>query len=404
MPNGKVRIRSRKADYADTVNSLPSTTASLSHAAALLDRRFDPTTAEDWDQVGLVSGDLEQSVRRVLFAVDPLPAVIAEAAAGGFDLLVTHHPLLLRGIHSAASNSSKGRMLRDLIKADVALICAHTNADAAINGVNDALAAAVGIAEPKPIRPIPDQNLSKLIVHTPPDAVADVKQALFEAGAGAVGNYDSCVYSAGEREQFRPLHGAAPQVGEVGVVHIVAGERLELILQSSRVPGAIAAVQAAHPYEVPAMDVVRLVDPPGSRGLGRWGGLPAPCSLAELADKLAGALPPTHHGVRVAGDLDGEVNASAVCGGAGDSLLDAVARLPVDAYVTSDLRHHPATDHLAAGGCALLDIAHSAGESLWLSWAADQLVADAAEAGFEISAEVSTINTDPWSAHVTSAL
>lgn len=379
-----------------------SSSLTLSQVNGLLDGRFDPRTAEDWDQVGLVSGDVDQPIRNVLFAVDPLPAVIADAASRGFDLLITHHPLLLRGIHSAASDSAKGRMLRELIKSDLALICAHTNADSATAGVNDALAAAVGIKKSKPIRPIPDQRLSKLVVHAPEKSVESIRGALFEAGAGRLGNYDSCAYSIAESGQFRPLPGANPHVGEIGVVQQEPGKRLEIVVQSGKVNQAIAMVRQQHPYESPAIDVVDLVDPPGVRGLGRWGSIESPTTVLEVAEQLAEVLPATNHGVRVAGELDVEVIAAAVCGGAGDSLLVAVEQLPVQAYVTSDLRHHPATDHLAANGCALLDIAHFAGEWLWLQWAADQLVADAAEAGYEISAEVSTINTDPWSAHVMS--
>jgi dinuclear metal center YbgI/SA1388 family protein len=379
-----------------------SGTASLSRIASLLDHRFDPSTAEDWDQVGLVSGDVEQPIRKVLFAVDPLPAVVEDGAARGFDLLVTHHPLLLRGVHSAANNTAKGRMLRELIKSDLALVCAHTNADSAVAGVNDALASAAGIVRGRPIQPIPDREMSKLVVHTPAESVDLVRAALFEAGAGRMGSYDSCAYSVTESGQFRPLVGANPHVGDIGLLQQDAGYRLETVIETGKVEQALAAVRLSHPYESPAIDVIDLVDPPGIRGLGRWGNLDSPTTVLGLAERLATALPATHHGIRVSGLLETEVTAAAVCGGAGDSLLGDVRRKPVQAYVTSDLRHHPATDHLAASGCALLDIAHFAGEWLWLQWAADQLVADAAESGYEVSTEVSTINTDPWSAHVVS--
>lgn len=377
-------------------------TGTLADVEALLNRRFDPATAEDWDRVGLVSGDLEQPIRSVLFAVDPFEDVVAEAAERDFDLLVTHHPLLLRGIHEASSATAKGRLLRQLIKSDVALICAHTNADSAVAGVNDALAAVVGLGATRPIRAIPDHEMSKIVVHTPADSVDELVAAMSVAGAGQLGNYDSCAYVSNGQGQFRPLSGATPHIGEIGLLERVDEHRIEMVVESRNANAALEAVKRHHPYETPAVDVVKLTDPPGARGMGRWGDLAVPTTLRGLAERLARELPHTNHGVRIAGDPDAPIQTAAVCGGSGDSLLGSVRDLPVDAYVTSDLRHHPATDHLAENGCALLDIAHSAGEWLWLQGAADQLTADAADAGFEIMTEVSTINTDPWSAHIAS--
>lgn len=377
-------------------------TGTLADVEALLSRRFDPATAEGWDRVGIVSGDLGRPVRRVLFAVDPFSRVVADAAERGFDLLVTHHPLLLHGIHSASSATAKGRTLRQLIKSDVALICAHTNADSAVAGVNDALASAVGLGDARPIRPIPDHEMSKIVVHAPAESVDVLVAAMAAVGAGRLGDYDSCAYVSEGQGRFRPLPGATPHIGEIGILEKVAEQRIEMVVESRNANAALHAVEQHHPYETPALDIVKLADPPGVRGLGRWGDLDAPTTLRGLAERLSRNLPHTNHGVRVAGDLDSPVQAAAVCGGSGDSLLETVRNMPVDAYVTSDLRHHPATDHLAENGCALLDIAHFAGEWLWLQGAANQLTADAASTGLEIMTEVSTINTDPWSAHLAS--
>ena len=188
-------------------------TGTLADVEALLNRRFDPATAEDWDRVGLVSGDLEQPIRRVLFAVDPFEDVVSAAAERGFDLVVTHHPLLLRGIHSASSATAKGRLLRQLIKSDVALICAHTNADSAVNGVNDALASAVGLEDADPIRAIPDLEISKIVVHTPAESVDELVAAMTAVGAGRLGKYDSCAYVSAGQGRFRPLPGSTPHIG-----------------------------------------------------------------------------------------------------------------------------------------------------------------------------------------------
>ena len=221
-------------------------------------------------------------------------------------------------------------------------------------------------------------------------------------GAGRLGKYDSCAYVSAGQGRFRPLPGATPHIGEIGLLEKVPEQRIEMVVESRNANAALDAVRQHHPYETPAVDIVKMSDPPGARGMGRWGDLEVPTTLRGLAERLSQNLPHTNHGVRIAGDLDSPMQAVAVCGGSGDSLLELVRGLPVDAYVTSDLRHHPATDHLAENGCALLDIAHFAGEWLWLQGAADQLTADAASTGLEIMTEVSTINTDPWSAHIAS--
>jgi dinuclear metal center YbgI/SA1388 family protein len=259
-----------------------------------LDRRYPPAWAESWDRVGLVLGEPEASVRRVLCVVDCVPETVAEALAGGADLIVAHHPLLLRGVSSVAPTTYKGRIVHDLIRAGVALYVAHTNADVANPGVSDALAARLGLVGSRPLRP----------------ASAD-----------------------------------GPAAG-------------------------------------------------GGRGIGRVGRLPAPMTLAELCAYAAERLPRTAWGVRAAGDPGRRVATVAVSGGAGDSYLADAAAAGADAFLTADLRHHPASEHLAAGGPALLDAAHWATERPWLDELAGHL-----RDGLAVETMVSDLDTDPWTVH-----
>lgn len=260
----------------------------------LLERRYPPRLAADWDAVGLTCGDPDALVRRVLFAVDPVAVVADEARALQADLVVTHHPLFLRGVHSVAAVGHKGRVVHTLITSGIALFSAHTNADHASPGVSDALAHALGLVGLRPLDPLP------------------------------------------------------------------ADETI---------------------------------------GTGRVGELEEPMTLDAFAALVARSLPGTAHGVRVAGDLRRDVRTVAVCGGAGDSQLGAAAAA-ADVYVTSDLRHHRAQDHLVDGGCALVDVAHWAGEWPWLPVAAQALAADAAQLGTTVEVRVSTIPTDPWTSHL----
>jgi dinuclear metal center YbgI/SA1388 family protein len=257
--------------------------------------RYDPEGAQPWDAVGLVCGDPEAPVRRVHLAVDPVEQVVDEALAAEADLLMTHHPLLLRPVSSVAATTPAGRVLHRLVRGGCALLAAHTNADAARDGVSDALAQLLGVDDTEPV-------------------------------------------------------------------------------------------------EASAAD-------PGT-GLGRIGRVRSGLTLAAFAEQVRAALPATAHGVRVAGDLERPVERVAVCGGSGSDLLAAATAAGADVLVTADLKHHVALDHLAAGGCAVVDVAHWASEWPWLERAARLLVSDLAARGVTVDTHVSRIVTDPWSARL----
>ncbi|MBM9461651.1 Nif3-like dinuclear metal center hexameric protein [Nocardioides sp. zg-536] len=370
----------------------------LSDVTDLIHSWYPPATAEDWDAVGLVAGDPEQPVRKVLFAVDPSPAVAAEAAEWKADLLVVHHPLFLKPVHGVAATTPKGRTLHTLAKAGCALLAAHTNADQADGGVSEALAQALGLSDLSPILPTSGDPIDKLTVFVPADAAAPVRAAIAEAGAGQIGNYDFSSFTSAPGEgRFRPLAGSTPMIGNVGEITTTEEVRLEVVLARSLREAVVRAVLAAHPYEEPAYDVVELADPGiVTTGTGRIGTVGA-VSLAEFAEEVAAVLPTTHHGVRVAGDPERLVKRVAVCGGAGDFLLDHVARLDVDAYVTSDLRHHPAAEFTEKNGPALVDVAHWAAEWTWLPVVEKRLREALGDA---VETRVSEIVTDPWTMHL----
>jgi dinuclear metal center YbgI/SA1388 family protein len=366
---------------------------SLNELVDLIHGWYPPETADEWDAVGLVYGDPAAEVKKVMFAVDPAPAVAAEAAEWGADLLVVHHPLFLKPVHGFAATTPKGRTLARLAGAKCALLTAHTNADQAVGGVSEAFATALGLTELRPLRVARGESLDKLTVYVPADAAAPVRAAIAEAGAGRIGPYDFASFSSVGEGRFRPLEGAEPTIGTVGKVETVDEVRIEVVLDRSLRGAVVAAMLAAHPYETPAYDVVELADPESSgAGTGRVGVIER-TTLAEFANAVAQALPNTTHGVRVAGDPERSVRRIAVCGGAGDFLLDEVARSNADVYVTSDLRHHPASEFVERGGPALVDVAHWAAEWTWLPVVAARV---RETLGDSVDTRVSTINTDPW--------
>ncbi|MGZ5405614.1 MAG: Nif3-like dinuclear metal center hexameric protein [Nocardioides sp.] len=369
----------------------------LSDLVDLLHTWFPPGTAESWDAVGLVSGDPEAEVRKVMFAVDPTPEVAREAVEWGADLLVVHHPLFLTPVHGVAATTPKGRTLHSLTAAGCALLTAHTNADQASGGVSEAMAAALGLADVAPLLPAPQEPLDKLTVFVPGAAGDAIREAIAQAGAGRIGDYDHASFSTSGEGRFRPLAGAAPTIGEVGRVEVVDEQRIEVVLPRALRSEVVAAMQAVHPYEVPAYDVTELGDPgSGSTGTGRIGSI-EPTTLRAFAERVAAALPETAHGVRVAGDPDRVVRRVALCGGAGDFLLDTVRDTDADVYVTSDLRHHRAGEFVEHGGPALVDVAHWAAEWTWLPVVSARVVRTL---GATVETRVSTTNTDPWQFHI----
>lgn len=362
---------------------------------AALDEAYPPYLAESWDKVGLICGDPDRPARRVAFALDCTQAVADAAVAAGADLLVVHHPLLMRGVSSVAANTPKGKVIHTLITGGCALFAAHTNADSARPGVNDRLAELVGITPGRPIKPVGLNAVDKWGVHVPAADAESVKTALFEAGAGTIGNYSHCAFTIDGTGQFVPEEGADPTDGEIGRTFRAPELRIEFVAPRQKRRVLIDALRNAHPYEEPAFDIVEMPDTSRletATGLGRVGELPEAMTLREFTQQVANALPTTAWGVRAAGDPDVMVKKVAVSSGSGDSFLDDVRRLGVDVYVTSDLRHHPVDEYLRAGGPPVIDTAHYASEFPWTSQAAEVV-----EQAVGVETHIIDIRTDPWS-------
>lgn len=379
-------------------------TVQLADIIAVLDAAYPPSLAQSWDSVGLVCGDPNAGIDSVTLAVDATAAVVD--AVGQRGLLLAHHPLLLRGVDTVAANTPKGALIHQLIRHDSALFTAHTNADAANPGVSDALADLVGITVDAVLAPSDNpvehqQRLDKWIIFVPPEHADAVRTAVFNAGAGCLGDYSQCSWSVTGTGQFLPHDGATPVIGTIGAVERVVEDRVEVVAPAQLRGVVLAALRAAHPYEEPAFDVVPMADIPArpgastsvGTGIGRVGSLKQPLRLAEFVAQIHAVLPLTTWGVRAAGNPDTVVSRVAVCGGAGDSLLAAAQEAGASAYITADLRHHPADEHRRASDVALIDIAHWASEYPWCMQAA-QLLRD--HFGAALAVTVCDIRTDPW--------
>ncbi len=367
-------------------------TVRLADLIDVLDEAYPPKLAQSWDSVGLVCGDPDDAVNSVTVAVDATADVVDEVPDGG--LLLAHHPLLLRGVDTVAASTAKGALVHRLIRSGRSLFTAHTNADAASPGVSDALAHTLGLTVEAVLEASPGgPDLDKWVIFVPPENAEAVRTAVFAAGAGRIGDYSHCSWSVTGTGQFLPQDGASPTIGSIGTEEQVVEDRVEVVAPARSRREVLLAIRAAHPYEEPAFDIVALAPQPIDVGLGRIGTLPEPESLSAFVSRVRAGLPQTSWGVRAAGDPTMAVSRVAVCGGAGGSLLDTVAGAGVDAYVTADLRHHPADEHCRASTVALIDVAHWASEYPWCDQAAGVLRSAFGDA---LSVRVCPIRTDPW--------
>jgi dinuclear metal center YbgI/SA1388 family protein len=382
-----------------------SRTPTVADVVRVIESMYDPAWARDWDAVGLVCGDPAAPVRRVLLAVDPVEAVVEEALTWRADLVLTHHPLLLKGVHGVAATTAKGRALHRLVRGGCALYTAHTNADVAAPGVSDALARVLGLTDLVPLSADPPDPIEKIVTFVPVAEVEKVVDAMAAAGAGDLGEYSRVAFLGEGSGTFVPSAGASPHFGEPGRVERVEERRLEMALPRTARAAVVAALRTAHPYQEVPFDLYPVAGWSAPRGVGRVGRLAAPTTLREFALLVAEALPATAQGVRVSGEPTCEVSRVAVCGGAGDTLLKAVRECGADVYVTADLRHHPVSEAREEDGenpPYLVDVAHWASEWPWLAGVANRLEGALEKAGSPIEVHVSNRSTDPWTFRVPS--
>jgi len=356
---------------------------------AALERLAPRSLAAGWDNVGLLVGDPEQEVATLLVALDVTPQVAELAVAEGVDMIVAHHPLILKSLNAIRTDTPQGRTLATLLSAGIAVAAAHTNLDAAAGGVNDALAARLGLTGLRPLVVDGRERLLKLAVFVPEDHVENVRQAIAAAGAGHIGNYSHCTFQVAGTGTFLPLEGTNPFLGEQGKLEYAAEYRLETILPEAAAPRVIDAMVRAHPYEEVAYDLYAMENPGREFGLGRIGRLASPEPFAAFAARVKAALGLDR--LRVAGPTDREVATVAVCGGNGANLITAAAG--ADVFVTGDVKSHEALE-AAALGLTLVDAGHFATERPAVETAAAHLAACAADGGWNVAIKTDTLSGD----------
>ncbi|MEZ4301020.1 MAG: Nif3-like dinuclear metal center hexameric protein [Polyangiaceae bacterium] len=358
----------------------------LHDVLAVLDRIAPLRHAEPWDNVGLLAGDPDSEIHRALLAIDLTPAVFDEAARHGCELVIAYHPPLFEAIKRVSSKSPVHRAIRD----GIALYSPHTALDVAPGGTNDLLADILGLGARSPLKLAPARETAvKLVTFVPEPDIERVAEAVFEAGAGVIGQYSNCSFRTTGTGTFVGDDTTRPLVGEPGQRQSLSEVRLETVLPLARQDAVIEALRAAHPYEEVAFDLVRLAPRSEGVGIGRTGTFDAPVSREELIERVKRGLGVSH--VLVAGPTTGPVRRVAVCAGAGRGLLSDALAAKADLFLTGELPHHDAL-RAAAAGMTVVCALHSNSERATLPRVRRRLEEEAPGLTVRISAE----DRDPY--------
>ena len=300
--------------------------------------RFAPLPLQDgFDNAGLQIGLTEAEATGALLCLDVTEAVLDEAIALGYNLIISHHPLIFKGYKSITGKDYVERCILKAIKNDIVIYSAHTNLDNAQGGVNYKIAEKIGLKNLKVLEP-KESNLVKLVTFVPYAQADVVRQALFAAGCGNIGNYDSCSYNLRGEGTFRAKEGTHPFCGTIGELHHEEEVRIETILPIYKKAEVVKALVAAHPYEEPAFDLYPLQNNWQQAGAGIVGELDEPETELEFLKRIKKTF---EVGCVRHNKLTGrEIQKVALCGGAGAFLLPQAIRMGADVFVTGEIKYH----------------------------------------------------------------
>ena len=350
--------------------------------AAAVEKIVPLKLAQSWDNVGLLIGDANRNVKNILLTIDITADVLAEAKKLKTELIISYHPVIWDGLKKITSDD----VVYELIRCGIAVFSIHTALDAVAGGVNDGLAEIIGICNAEPIGDYvdnPAENKYKLVVFVPAGSAAKVSNAVFAAGAGAIGNYSHCGFSAEGTGSFKPLEGSRPAIGKKGKLERVKEIRFETIIPAEKLNAVVAAMKEAHPYEMPAFDIIKIHNE-GKFGLGRIGELEKPMRINRIIERIkryTGA-----RAVGIVGDKNRLVKRAAVCAGACGKIINLVIAAGCDLYLTGELKHHQAMAAQEAG-LTCLCLSHTVSERFILQKFARQLRKQIKEATINISKE-----------------
>jgi len=312
-----------------------------------------PSLQEDYDNTGLITGAANWECTGALISLDATEAVVLEAIEKKCNLVIAHHPIVFRGLKKINGNNYVERTIITAIKNDIAIYAIHTNLDNVLQGVNGMIAAKLGLVNTRILAPTPNL-LRKLVVFVPLQHAPLVRNALFDAGAGHIGNYSECSFNAAGTGTFKAGEGSQPFVGQLGQRQEEAEIRIETIFPAWLQNKIIAAISSAHPYEEPAYDLLPVGNQLAAVGAGLVGELPEHLEEKDFLRRLQQvfAVPVVRHT-----PLRGRpVKKVAVCGGAGSFLISNAIAAGADLYITADVKYHEFFD--ANDQLVIADVGH----------------------------------------------
>jgi dinuclear metal center YbgI/SA1388 family protein len=305
--------------------------------------------AEDWDPIGLAFGDKDQVVNKMMVALDLDADTLAEAKEKEIDFIFTHHPSIFNSLTTLNAHDSRRRQYLELIRSNIALYSAHTNVDAAENGMNDWLAKALGLKKPYEVLDTAyESELKLLVLYTPIKEAAEMRTILHKVGAGQVGDYDEVSYTSAGEGHFTPNPEAKPTVGEENTPEVVQEERVEMLVPKQLLGQILEVIYENHPYEEPVYHILDIGKKDKTYGIGRVGSLESPQSFTALLKQVKETFNLSH--VRHANTaLAAKIEKVAILGGSGEKYYKQALAKDADVYITGDITYHGAQDMIREG-------------------------------------------------------
>jgi dinuclear metal center YbgI/SA1388 family protein len=342
------------------------------------------------DNVGLQVGDLAADVAGVLVALDVTERIIAETRQKKANLLISHHPLLFKPIRSVTPHSWTGKCILALVQGGINLYSAHTNLDFTRGGTSFALAQALDLHDVDFLYKS-YQLQKKIVTFVPADHVQKVADAMADAGAGRIGNYDRCSFRTPGTGTFQGNAASSPTVGKRGKLESIEEVRLEMIATQWQLPSIVRAMKGAHPYEEVAYDVYAVENKSTDYGMGIIGELERPVKLKPFLSRVKRALGAS--GLRCTGDPDKRIRRVAACGGSGSDLTEEAIAQHADVFITADVKYH--SFHDAGDRIALIDAGHYETEHPVIQSVVNKLKQDLQHAGEQIPVHAAQTSTNP---------
>jgi len=308
---------------------------------------------ESYDNAGLLVGDSQMEITSVLLSIDITEEVIDEAIRKNCNLIISHHPLIFSGLKRLTGQNEVQRCVAKAIKSDIAIYAAHTNLDNVLKGVSGKMAEKIGLINIHILQP-KQNGLLKLITYAPKDHSDNVRNALFEAGAGQIGNYDSCSFNSEGTGTFKARNKARPFVGKIDEFHLEPETRIEVILPGYLKHQVLEALLVAHPYEEPAYDFISLQNEWNQVGAGVVGDLEEPEDELIFLNRIKTIF--NNPSIRYTDLLGKKIKRVALCGGSGSSFLTDAMNAKADIYITGDFKYHEFFD--AQKRILIADIGH----------------------------------------------